>query len=211
MNKFKDITVLHIESSDHTAEALSPAVEREIDTADIVIDGGEVVKNRVNQVETPGVKTELTTFKGLILEPETAFRQIAALIEAGLIISVTNTNDKSDLSDCVFILARQYAEAAHDYALKIRGAAATETQLAPAEVMLNIDMSTIGKRIMEARVKRRMYTEELENAIHAPEGSVFRWETGKAIPSSQYIDILARVLNVSVTWLLTGKEIAKES
>ncbi|EGI5342401.1 helix-turn-helix transcriptional regulator [Salmonella enterica subsp. enterica serovar Sandiego] len=211
MNKFKDITVLHIESSDHTAEALSPAVEREIDSADIVIDGGEVVKNRINQVETTGVKTELTTFKGLTLEPETAFRQIAALIEAGLIISVTDTNDKSEISDCVFILAKRYAEAAHNYALKIRGAAATETQLAPAEVMLNVDMSTIGKRIMEARVKQRMYTEELENAIHAPEGSVFRWETGKAIPSSQYIDILARTLNVSVTWLLTGKEIAKES
>lgn len=211
MNKFKDITVLHIESSDHTAEALSPAVEREIDTADIVIDGGEVVKNRVNQVETPGVKTELTTFKGLTLEPEAAFRQIAALIEAGLIISITNTNDKSDLSDCVFILARQYAEAAHDYAQKIRGSAATETQLAPAEVMLNVDMSTIGKRIGVVRFNQRMCTEELENAIHAPEGSVFRWETGKAIPSSQYIDILARTLNVSVTWLLTGKEIAKES
>lgn len=113
MNKFEDITVLHIESSDHTGDALSPAVEREIDTADIVIDGGEVVKNRVNQVETPGVKTELTTFKGLTLEPETAFRQIAALIEAGLIIQVADKNDNSDLSDCVFILARQYAEAAH--------------------------------------------------------------------------------------------------
>lgn len=65
----------------------------------------------------------MKTFKGLTLEPETAFRQIAALIEAGLIeagliISVTNTNDKSDLSDCVFILARQYAEAAHDYAME---------------------------------------------------------------------------------------------
>lgn len=44
----------------------------------------------------------MKTFKGLTLEPETAFRQIAVLIKAGLIISVTNTNDKSDLSDCVF-------------------------------------------------------------------------------------------------------------
>lgn len=49
----------------------------------------------------------MKTFKGLTLEPETAFRQIAALIEAGLIISVTNTNDKSDLSDCVFILKKR--------------------------------------------------------------------------------------------------------
>lgn len=118
MNKFKDITVLHIESSDHTGEALSPAVEREIDTADIVIHGGKVVKNRVNQVETFGVEKELPTFKGLTLEPETAFHQIAALIEAGLIISVTDGEDHSDLSDCIFILAKQYAEAAHDCAVE---------------------------------------------------------------------------------------------
>lgn len=76
---------------------------------------------------------------------------------------------------------------------------------APVKVMQNVDVSTIGKRIGVARVKQRMYTEELENAIHAPEGSVFRWETGKAIPSSQYIDNLAKALNTSVTWLLTGK------
>ncbi|ENU8217518.1 hypothetical protein ACE2LV_004974 [Salmonella enterica] len=113
MNKFEDITVLHIESSDHTGDALSPAVEREIDTADIVIDGGKVVKNRVSQVESLEAKTEFPAFKGLTLEPETAFRQIAALIEAGLIIQVADKNDNSDLSDCVFILARQYAEAAH--------------------------------------------------------------------------------------------------
>ncbi|EEP5311761.1 helix-turn-helix domain-containing protein [Salmonella enterica] len=80
-----------------------------------------------------------------------------------------------------------------------------KSQSAPVEVMQNVDVSTIGKRIGVARVNQRMYTEELENAIHAPEGSVFRWETGKEIPSSQYIDNLARVLNVSVTWLLTGK------
>ncbi|HIB1551516.1 TPA: hypothetical protein ACWV58_002737 [Salmonella enterica subsp. enterica serovar Muenchen] len=113
MNKFEGVTVLHIESSDHTGEALSPAVEREIDTADIVIDGGKVVKNRVNQVESLEAKTEFPAFKGLTLEPETAFRQIAALIEAGLIISVTDGEDHSDLSDCIFILAKRYAEAAH--------------------------------------------------------------------------------------------------
>ncbi|HIB1529917.1 TPA: hypothetical protein ACWV6C_005578 [Salmonella enterica subsp. enterica serovar Muenchen] len=120
MNKFKGITVLHIESSDHTGEALSQAVEREIDTADIVIDGGKVVKNRVNQVESLEAKTEFPAFKGLTLEPEIAFRQIAALIEAGLIISVTDGEDHSDLSDCIFILAKRYAEASHDYAMENR-------------------------------------------------------------------------------------------
>ncbi|EJX0850501.1 hypothetical protein ODD70_004875 [Salmonella enterica] len=62
----------------------------------------------------------MKTFKDLTLEPEAAFRQIATLIEAGLIISVTDTNDKSELSDCVFILAKRYAEAAHDYAMENR-------------------------------------------------------------------------------------------
>lgn len=118
MNKFEAITVVHLESSDHIGEALSPAVEREIDAADIVIDGDKVVKNRVSQVESLEAKTEFPAFKGLSLEPEIAFRQIAALIEAGLIISVIDGEDKSDLSDCVFILARQYAEAAHDYAME---------------------------------------------------------------------------------------------
>ncbi|EHZ4477275.1 hypothetical protein K5X09_002617 [Salmonella enterica] len=64
------------------------------------------------------MKTELTTFKGLTLESETAFHQIAVMIEAGLIISVTDGEDHSDLGDCIFILAKQYAEAAHDYAME---------------------------------------------------------------------------------------------
>lgn len=58
----------------------------------------------------------MKTFKGLTLKPDIAFNQIAALTEAGLIISVTDREDKSDLSDCIFILAKQYAEAAHESA-----------------------------------------------------------------------------------------------
>lgn len=41
----------------------------------------------------------MKTFKGLSLEPEIAFRQIAAMIETGLIISVIDMKDHSDLSD----------------------------------------------------------------------------------------------------------------
>ncbi|EJX0512334.1 helix-turn-helix domain-containing protein [Salmonella enterica] len=76
----------------------------------------------------------------------------------------------------------------------------------PVEVMQNVDVSTIGKRIGVARVANHMNTQELEEAIGAPDGTVFRWETGKAIPSSQYIDSLAKALDISVTWLLTGRE-----
>ncbi|HAT1683132.1 TPA: helix-turn-helix domain-containing protein [Klebsiella oxytoca] len=85
-----------------------------------------------------------------------------------------------------------------------------EAAPAPVEVMKDVDVSTIGKRIGVARVAKHMNTQELEDAIDAPDGTVFRWETGKTIPSSQYIDCLARILNVSVTWLLTGKETTQE-
>lgn len=61
-----------------------------------------------------------STFKGLTLESETAFRQIAVMIESGLIFSAVDGEDSSDLSDCIFHLAMQYAEAAHDYARESR-------------------------------------------------------------------------------------------
>ncbi|ECE7751907.1 hypothetical protein EUW85_21780 [Salmonella enterica subsp. enterica serovar Ngili] len=67
------------------------------------------------------------------------------------------------------------------------------------------DISTIGKRIGVMRVKQHMSTQELEDAIGAPEGSVFRRETGKAVPSNCYIAHLATVLKCDRDWLLNGK------
>lgn len=56
MNKFEGVTLFHIESSDHTGGTLNPAVAKEIDTADIVIDGGIIVKNRLDNTQA-GNKT----------------------------------------------------------------------------------------------------------------------------------------------------------
>lgn len=70
----------------------------------------------------------------------------------------------------------------------------------------NVDMSTIGKRINAARVSLGMSPEELENAVNLPSGFIAAWETGKAIPPSDVFDSLAKALETSVTWLLTGKE-----
>lgn len=55
-------------------------------------------------------------YKGLSLKPEDAFIQISKLIDVGMIISVSS--DDEALSDCVFHFAKQYAEAAHDYAME---------------------------------------------------------------------------------------------
>lgn len=59
----------------------------------------------------------METFKGLPLEPEGAYQNIATLINAALLIDVTEKDDGSELSDCVLIIARQYAEAAHEAAM----------------------------------------------------------------------------------------------
>ncbi len=58
------------------------------------------------------------TFKGLSLQPGDAFRQIAIMIEAGMIFSVSDLEDSSDLSDFIFQQARLYAEAANDLAME---------------------------------------------------------------------------------------------
>lgn len=56
----------------------------------------------------------MKTFRGLPLDPEGAPQNIATLINAALLIDVVNKDDGSELSDCVLIIAKQYAEAAHE-------------------------------------------------------------------------------------------------
>ncbi|EAY4676075.1 hypothetical protein NF98_13915 [Salmonella enterica subsp. enterica serovar Rubislaw] len=73
------------------------------------------------------------------------------------------------------------------------------------------DISTIGKRIGVMRVKQRMSAQELEEAIGAPEGSVFCWETGKAIPPDHYVNYLALVLKCDQKWLRDGENTEKQS
>ncbi|EEA3740289.1 hypothetical protein J5047_002635 [Salmonella enterica] len=116
MNKFESVTVIHIESSDHTGDALSPAVEREIDTADIVIDGGEVVKNRVVQMDSPKGSAKLPVFKGLSLVPLDALKNISAIIETGHLMTSCSDKECEEIGDVIIDFARQYAASAHAYA-----------------------------------------------------------------------------------------------
>ncbi|WP_423219646.1 helix-turn-helix domain-containing protein [Enterobacter ludwigii] len=86
-----------------------------------------------------------------------------------------------------------------------------EAPLAPVEVMQGVDMSGVGERIRDARVSRRMTHKELEEAAGLPDGVISVWEFRKAYPPDEAFDKLAKALNTSVTWLLTGREIARES
>lgn len=58
----------------------------------------------------------MKTFKGLALDTDIAFYQIAVMIEAGLIAQSIDNKDGTDVSDILLYQAHLYAKAAHDYA-----------------------------------------------------------------------------------------------
>lgn len=67
----------------------------------------------------------------------------------------------------------------------------------------------IGKFIQEERKKLNITQEELANMIHVSNKAVSKWENGKGIPSIDYIVLLAKTFNVSVSEILEGKRYEK--
>lgn len=63
----------------------------------------------------------------------------------------------------------------------------------------------IGKFIQEERKKLNITQEELANMIHVSNKAISKWENGKGMPSIDYIVLLAKTFNVSVTEILEGK------
>lgn len=118
MNKFEGITVVHLDSSDYAGGVLSPAVEQEIDTADIVFDGNKVVKNRLCGMGLTRAAETLKTFKELSLTPLDALKNISAIIEVGHLMTSCSDKECEEIGDVVIDFARQYAVAAHAYALE---------------------------------------------------------------------------------------------
>ncbi len=78
---------------------------------------------------------------------------------------------------------------------------------APVNVMKGADLANIGVRIESRRNYIEMSLNKLAEEIDTSGAMIREWETGKAIPHSDYIDRLAKALNTTVTWLMTGKAI----
>lgn len=85
--------------------------------------------------------------------------------------------------------------------------AASPATPAPVNVMKGVDMANIGARIESRRNKMGMSPLKLAEKIDTSGAMILEWETGKAIPQSGYYDKLAKALNTTVTWLITGKHI----
>ncbi|ECK2141171.1 helix-turn-helix domain-containing protein [Salmonella enterica subsp. enterica serovar Enteritidis] len=82
---------------------------------------------------------------------------------------------------------------------------------APVNVMKGADMANIGVRIESRRNEMGMSPLKLAEKIDTSGAMILEWETGKAIPHSGYYDKLAKALNTTVTWLMTGKDITSVS
>ncbi|HGG5994871.1 TPA: helix-turn-helix domain-containing protein [Salmonella enterica subsp. diarizonae serovar 61:r:z53] len=78
---------------------------------------------------------------------------------------------------------------------------------APVNVMKGADLANIGVRIESRRNYIEMSLNKLAEEIDTSGAMIREWETGKAIPHSDYIDKLAKALNTTVTWLMTGKHL----
>lgn len=141
-------------------------------------------------VKRNGVSVEITEIPASI--PFSVFKNIA---------------DETGANECLvaYVKGKESYEVVirHD-SVNMAAAAAWLASEVCKPVTGDADISTIGKRIGVMRVKQRMCTWDLEETIDAPEGSVFRWETGKAEPSSSYINALAVALKCDPEWLLNG-------
>lgn len=82
---------------------------------------------------------------------------------------------------------------------------------APVNVMKGADLANIGVRIESRRNEMGMSPLKLAEKIDTSRAMILEWETGKAIPHSGYYDKLAKALNTTVTWLMTGKDINADS
>lgn len=70
-----------------------------------------------------------------------------------------------------------------------------------------MDKNTTGRFIAELRKQKGFTQKELAEKLMVTDKAISRWETGKGLPDTSLLKPLGDVLGVSVTELLSGKEI----
>lgn len=73
------------------------------------------------------------------------------------------------------------------------------------------DMATLGDRITAARDAARMTQADLAKRVAVKKTTIRAWEEDLSEPRAAKLSMLAGLLNVSITWLLTGEGEGAES
>lgn len=69
---------------------------------------------------------------------------------------------------------------------------------------------TLGKKLKEARKQAGLSQEQLSGKLGVSRSAVAKWETDKGLPDVDNLKILARLLNVSIDYLLDDDEVIDE-
>lgn len=75
----------------------------------------------------------------------------------------------------------------------------------PAADWYGNDRATFGDRLADARAAMGLGQDELAHRIGVRAKTLRGWEEDKAEPRANRLQMLAGVLNVSISWLLTGQ------
>lgn len=72
-------------------------------------------------------------------------------------------------------------------------------------------LKDLGNRIRLRREKRGLKQQDIANALELSPQAVSKWERGENAPDITVLEPLARLLDVSVDWLLTAREQPKDT
>lgn len=69
-----------------------------------------------------------------------------------------------------------------------------------------MDLEALGQRIRERRLKQGLKQQDIGNALALSAQAVSKWERGENAPDISILPDLARILGVSIDWLLGGPQ-----
>jgi transcriptional regulator with XRE-family HTH domain len=71
-------------------------------------------------------------------------------------------------------------------------------------------MTELNQRLSQTRRARKLRQHQVAEHLDVSLGAVSQWEQGKTKPNMRNLVLLAKLLNVSLDWLLSGVETASE-
>ena len=63
-------------------------------------------------------------------------------------------------------------------------------------------MNNIGKRIKEIRIENKLTQQEFGDKLSVSQDTVSLWETGKSLPTAEFLILMNKIFGVSVDYIL---------
>lgn len=73
------------------------------------------------------------------------------------------------------------------------------------------DLNRFGRRLRQMIHTRGMRQKDLARAIRVRDATISEWVSGRVFPQARQLIAISRTLDVSIDWLLTGREPSVEA